>query len=135
MVVQDVLTRARALGLCAVSECIVRAPNTLAAFTIRMANAVDKVERKGLMVRLLMHRFMEFRNGRDELDALPRFYFVGPMFFDSLPQVDEPLARDIVADKNEGDVDGLEDGSKNIIHVCVPVIMSKHPRLELKKKK
>lgn len=70
------------------------------------------------MIGLAVHRFMELGNSRYELGCCWDPDLTRPMFH-PMEEVHKPLTSDIIAYQNDEELEEMDDGANNVIHVGI----------------
>ena len=96
-----------------------RCPYSLWAFAVRKSDTFDEVEGIYLVVFLLVHGLVELRDGGDQCHSRWWLDGIRPMLVNTCEDIREPLARDVVTDKDQEDHDILEDRTKYEVHVRI----------------
>jgi len=97
------------------------APNTLGALAVGETNAWYVVQGIYLVVSRLMHRLMKFWDGGNEFRPWSKLDFLGPVRVDSFEEINEPLARDVVANEDYRDEKLLDCRAKDVVHIGISV--------------
>lgn len=71
------------------------------------------------MINLLVHRLMEFRDGRNEVCRFRRMEFGWPVGGNTLVQVYEPLARDVITHNQDRYGQAPDGAGEDIIHIGI----------------
>lgn len=121
MIVEDILARARSLGLGRVTQRIVGRPHTLGRLQIRETDTRYEIEGVHLMIGGSVHGFMEFGDRGYKSRRRSKFDISGPVVRHPVEEVDEPLTGDVIADQDNRKGCTPNGGAENVVHVRVPV--------------